>query len=49
MYAVHFWGQVLRKYLRGPQDRPDVCFGGFSTYWEPNYPESSMEGEVGAA
>ena len=34
-YAVRFWGQVLRKYLRGTQGHPDLCFGGFSTYGEP--------------
>ena len=31
-----FWGQVLRKYLRGTQGRPDLCFSGFGTYREPN-------------
>ena len=34
-YAMRFSGHVLRKYLRRTQGRPDLCFGGFSTYGEP--------------
>ena len=36
IYVDRFWGQVLRKYLWGTQGRPELCFGGFSTYGEPN-------------
>ena len=46
MYAVRFWEQVLRKYLWGTQSRPDLCFGGFSTYGEPNRPSGAI-GETG--
>ena len=42
-YAVRFWGQVLRKYLRGTQGCPHLCFGGFSTYGEPSRLLSSMQ------
>ena len=42
-YAVRFWGQVLRKYLRGTQGCPGLCFGGFSIYREPNCPLSSLQ------
>ena len=38
MCDVHFWGQVLRKYLRGIQGRLDLCFGGFNTCGEHNRP-----------
>ena len=40
IYGDRFWGQVLRKYLQGTQGRPELCFGGFSTYGEPNRPLS---------
>ena len=33
-------GQVVRKYPWGTQGRPDLCFGGFGTYGEPDYPLS---------
>ena len=42
IYVDRFWGQVLRKYLRGTQGRPKLCFGGFSTYGEPKRPVSLM-------
>ena len=29
---MRFWGQLLRKFLRGTQGRPDLCFGGFSNF-----------------
>ena len=43
IYVDRFWGQVLRKYLRGTQGRPELCFGGFSTYGEPHCPLSSTQ------
>ena len=43
MYTVRFCGQVLRKYLQGTQGRRDLCFGGFSTYGEPNRPLSWIQ------
>ena len=30
IYVDRFWGQVLRKYLKGTQGRPELRFGGFS-------------------
>ena len=29
---MRFLGQVFKKYLRGTQGRPDLCFTGFGTY-----------------
>ena len=43
IYFDHFWGQVLRKYLQGTQGRPELCFGGFSTFGEPIRPLSSTQ------
>ena len=42
-YAVRFWRQALKKYVRGTQGRPNLCFGGFNTYGEPNHPLSSIQ------
>ena len=43
IYVDRFWGQVLRKYLRGTQRRPELCFGAFRTYEEPNRPLSLIQ------
>ena len=43
IYVDRFRGQVLRKYLQGTQGHPALCFGGFSTYGEPNHPLSSTQ------
>ena len=34
---------MLRKYLRGTQGRPELCFDGFSTYGESNRPLSWIQ------
>ena len=43
IYVDRFWGQGLRKYLQGTQGCPELCFGGFGTYGEPNRPLSSIQ------